>query len=64
MLNLAARSGNSTGKALANNRVMLGVPDDGANALFLRDRDVLAVSALDRKRLISACWPILLSTGR
>jgi hypothetical protein len=40
MLNLAARSGNSTGKALANNRVMLGVPDDGANALFLRDRDV------------------------
>jgi hypothetical protein len=34
MLNLAARSGNSTGKALANNRVMLGVPDDGANALF------------------------------
>ena len=49
MLNLAARSGNSTGKALANNRVMLGVPDDGANALFLRDRDVLAVSALDQK---------------
>ncbi|PLL90922.1 cellulose biosynthesis cyclic di-GMP-binding regulatory protein BcsB, partial [Klebsiella michiganensis] len=49
MLNLAARSGNSTGKALANNRVMLGVPDDVANSPFLRDRDVLAVSALDQK---------------
>lgn len=28
---------------------MLGVPDDIANSPFLRDRDVLAVSALDQK---------------
>ena len=49
MLNLAARSGNSTGKALANNRVILGVPDGGANAPLLRDRDVLAVSSIEQQ---------------
>ena len=49
LLNLAARSGNSTGKALANNRVVLGVPPGGANSPYLNDRDVLAVSTLDQK---------------
>lgn len=49
LLNLAARSGNATGTALANNRVVLGVPEGGAGLQYLRDRDVLAVSALDQK---------------
>ncbi|MEN0613681.1 cellulose biosynthesis cyclic di-GMP-binding regulatory protein BcsB [Klebsiella indica] len=49
LLNLAARSGNSTGEALANNRVVLGIPDGGASLQYLRDRDVLAVSSLDQK---------------
>jgi hypothetical protein len=49
LLNLAARSGNATGTALANNRVVLGVPSGGAGLQYLRDRDVLAVSALDQK---------------
>lgn len=49
LLNLAARSGNATGTALANNRVVLGIPEGGAGLQYLRDRDVLAVSALDQK---------------
>ncbi|MCT9623466.1 cellulose biosynthesis cyclic di-GMP-binding regulatory protein BcsB, partial [Curtobacterium sp. C2H10] len=49
LLNLAARSGNATGTALANNRVVLGVPEGGAGLQYLRERDVLAVSALDQK---------------
>lgn len=49
LLNLAARSGNATGTALANNRVVLGVPEGGAGLQYLRDLDVLAVSALDQK---------------
>ncbi|WP_434582602.1 cellulose biosynthesis cyclic di-GMP-binding regulatory protein BcsB [Klebsiella sp. R390] len=49
LLNLAARSGNATGTALANNRVVLGVPSGGAGLQYLRDRDVLAVSGLDQK---------------
>ncbi len=49
LLNLAARSGNATGTALANNRVVLGIPSGGAGLQYLHDRDVLAVSALDQK---------------
>ncbi|BDA58008.1 cellulose biosynthesis cyclic di-GMP-binding regulatory protein BcsB [Raoultella ornithinolytica] len=49
LLNLAARSGNATGTALTNNRVVLGIPEGGAGLQYLRDRDVLAVSALDQK---------------
>ncbi len=49
LLNLAARSGNATGTALANNRVVLGVPSGGAGLQYLRDRDVLVVSTLDQK---------------
>lgn len=47
LLNLAARSGNATGTALANNRVVLGMPTGGD--LPLRERDVLAVTALDQQ---------------
>lgn len=49
LLNLAARSGNATGTALANNRVVLGIPSGGAGLQYLHNRDVLAVSALDQK---------------
>ncbi|MFK3704345.1 cellulose biosynthesis cyclic di-GMP-binding regulatory protein BcsB [Klebsiella sp. NPDC088457] len=48
LLNLAARSGNATGTALANNRVLLGLPDGDASVAYLRDRDVLAVTTLDQ----------------
>lgn len=44
LLNMAARSGNATGTALNNNRVMLGVPAGGYGLELLRNRDVLAVS--------------------
>ncbi len=50
LLNLAARSGNATGTALANNRVVLGMPTGGGGDLqSLRERDVLAVTALDQQ---------------
>lgn len=49
LLNLAARSGNATGTALANNRVVLGMPTGGADLQSLRERDVLAVTALDQQ---------------
>lgn len=52
LLNLAARSGNATGMALANNRVVLGVPAGGTNLEYLRQRDVLAVGGLDQKAFI------------
>ncbi len=48
LLNLAARSGNATGTALANNRVVLGMPT-GGDLQSLRERDVLAVTALDQQ---------------
>lgn len=48
MLNMAARSGNATGTALFNNRVVLGVPTAGGNQELLRTRDVLAVSGMDQ----------------
>jgi hypothetical protein len=50
MLNMTARSGNATGTALGNNRVVMGIPSGGANLEFLRQRDVLAVSGLDQKQ--------------
>ncbi|HEY2454941.1 MAG TPA: cellulose biosynthesis cyclic di-GMP-binding regulatory protein BcsB [Scandinavium sp.] len=50
MLNMTARSGNATGTALGNNRVIMGIPSGGANLEFLRQRDVLAVSGLDQKQ--------------
>ena len=46
LLDMAARSGNATGTALFNNRVVLGVPTAGANLELLRTRDVLAVSGM------------------
>lgn len=49
MLNMTARSGNATGTALGNNKVVMGIPSGGANLEFLRKRDVLAVSGLDQK---------------
>ncbi|MRS16426.1 cellulose biosynthesis cyclic di-GMP-binding regulatory protein BcsB [Enterobacteriaceae bacterium RIT691] len=49
MLNMTARSGNATGTALGNNKVVMGVPSGGANLEYLRSRDVLAVSGLDQK---------------
>ncbi len=49
LLNLAARSGNATGTALANNRVVLGMPTGGGDLQSLRERDVLAVTALDQQ---------------
>lgn len=49
MLNMTARSGNATGTALGNNKVVMGIPAGGANLEFLRSRDVLAVSGLDQK---------------
>ncbi|MCS2163917.1 cellulose biosynthesis cyclic di-GMP-binding regulatory protein BcsB [Scandinavium sp. H11S7] len=49
MLNMTARSGNATGTALGNNKVIMGIPSGGANLEFLRSRDVLAVSGLDQK---------------
>ncbi|WP_318390170.1 cellulose biosynthesis cyclic di-GMP-binding regulatory protein BcsB [Enterobacter sp.] len=48
MLDMAARSGNSTGTALAHNRVVLGIPSAGSNLELLRDRDVLAVTDLSQ----------------
>lgn len=44
LLNMAARSGNATGTPLANNRVMLGMPNSESDVEILRTRDVLAVS--------------------
>lgn len=41
---MAARSGNATGTALANNRVIFGIPAGGSGLEMLRNRDVLAVS--------------------
>ncbi len=49
LLNLAARSGNATGTALANNRVVLGMPTGRGIYQSLRERDVLAVTALDQQ---------------
>ncbi|MFN1130064.1 cellulose biosynthesis cyclic di-GMP-binding regulatory protein BcsB [Lelliottia nimipressuralis] len=46
LLDMAARSGNATGTALYNNRVVLGVPTAGGNLELLRTRDVLAVSGM------------------
>lgn len=48
MLDMAARSGNATGTALAHNRVVLGIPSAGSNLELLRDRDVLAVTDLSQ----------------
>ncbi len=48
LLDLSARSGNATGTALNNNRVMFGLPSGGANLLRLSQSDVLAVSSLDQ----------------
>lgn len=44
LLEMVARSGNATGTALANNRVLLGIPAGGSGLEMLRNRDVLAVS--------------------
>ena len=49
MLNMTARSGNATGTALGNNKVVMGIPSGGANLEYLRSRDVLAVSGLEQK---------------
>lgn len=49
LLNLATRSGNTTGTALANNHVVLGMSTGGADPQSLRERDVLAVIALDQQ---------------
>lgn len=46
LLDLAARSGNATGTALNNNRVLFGLPTGGANLLHPEQRDILAVSSL------------------
>ncbi|HDR2864831.1 TPA: cellulose biosynthesis cyclic di-GMP-binding regulatory protein BcsB [Enterobacter asburiae] len=46
LLDMAARSGNATGAALYNNRVVMGVPAAGGNLELLRTRDVLAVSGM------------------
>lgn len=48
LLDLAGRSGNATGTALNNNRVLFGLPAGGANTEYLNERDVLAVSSLDQ----------------
>ncbi|MEG1210383.1 MAG: cellulose biosynthesis cyclic di-GMP-binding regulatory protein BcsB [Leclercia sp.] len=48
LLDLSARSGNATGTALNNNRVMFGLPSGGANLLRLSESDVLAVSSMDQ----------------
>lgn len=48
LLDLAARSGNATGTALNNNRVMFGLPSGGANQLHLSESDVLAVSTMEQ----------------
>lgn len=48
LLDLAARSGNATGTALNNSRVMFGLPSGGANQLHLSKSDVLAVSTLEQ----------------
>lgn len=44
LLDMAARSGNATGTALANNRVIMGIPAGGSDLEMLRNRDVLAVT--------------------
>lgn len=46
LLDMAARSGNATGTALAYNRVVLGVPTAGGDSELLHNRDVLAVSGM------------------
>ncbi|STT24319.1 cyclic di-GMP binding protein [Klebsiella pneumoniae] len=57
LLNLAARSGNATGTALANNRVVLGMPTGGGicsrcvNVMCWRSP--LSIS----RPLTRACWP-------
>lgn len=48
LLDMAARSGNATGTALSQNRVVLGMPTAGSNLQLLRDRDVLAVTGLNQ----------------
>lgn len=48
LLDMAARSGNATGTALSQNRVVLGIPSAGTNLQLLRDRDVLAVTGLNQ----------------
>lgn len=44
LLNMAARSGNATGTALANNHVIFGIPTGSSSLDMLRTRDVLAIS--------------------
>ncbi|MDP1020229.1 hypothetical protein Q6284_34100, partial [Klebsiella pneumoniae] len=39
----------ATGTALANNRVVLGMPTGGGDLQSQRERDVLAVTALDQQ---------------
>ncbi|MEJ4046574.1 cellulose biosynthesis cyclic di-GMP-binding regulatory protein BcsB [Erwinia sp. SLM-02] len=46
LLNMAGRSGNATGVALAYNNVVFGVPGGGAMRERLENSDVLAVSTL------------------
>lgn len=44
LLDLAARAGNATGVALAQNQVMFGLPNGGAHLARLEKSDVLAIS--------------------
>lgn len=57
LLNLAARSGNATGTALANNRVVLGMPTGGGICSRCVNvtcwRSPLSIS----RPLTRACWP-------
>ncbi len=57
LLNLAARSGNATGTALANNRVVLGMPTGGGICSRCVNvtcwRSPLSISG----PLTRACWP-------
>ena len=47
LLDLAARAGNATGVALAQNQVMFGLPNGGAHLARLKSSDVLTVSTTD-----------------
>lgn len=44
LLDLAARAGNATGVALAQNQVLFGLPNGGTNLARLQQSDVLAIS--------------------
>lgn len=48
LMNLAVRSGNSTGTPLANNKVIMGIPSKGPELELLKHHDVLAVTTLDQ----------------